>query len=104
MSGTNQSAPSGAFHWRSGDLTLHIRLQPRASKDEIVGWHGDALKIRITAPPVDGKANKHLLAFLARQFGVPGARVVLVSGQTGRDKRVCIQSPRHIPSPIPHPD
>lgn len=104
MSDTDQAVPSGACHWRAGDLTLHIRLQPRASKDEIVGWHGDALKIRITAPPVDGKANKHLLTFLAKQFKVPTAQVALISGQTGRDKRVCIQAPRHIPSPIPHPD
>ncbi|MBI1194835.1 MAG: YggU family protein [Gammaproteobacteria bacterium] len=96
--------PSGACQWRSGDLTLHIRLQPRASKDEIVGWHGDALKVRITAPPVDGKANKHLLAYLAKRFKVPTAQVTLVSGQTGRDKRVCIQAPRHIPAPIPDPD
>jgi len=90
-----------ACHWRSGDLTLRIRLQPRASKDEIVGWHGDALKVRITAPPVDGKANKHLLGFLARQFKVPVARITLLSGLTGRDKRVCIQSPQHLPIQIP---
>lgn len=103
MSGDGQ-VPNGACHWQAGDLTLQIRLQPRASKDEIIGWHGDALKIRITAPPVDGKANKHLLAFLAKQFKVPSAQVTLVSGLTGRDKRVCIQAPRHIPAPIPGPE
>jgi len=104
MSAQETGVPPGACHWRSGDLTLHIRLQPRASRDEIVGWHGDALKVRITAPPVDGKANKYLLGFLAKQFGVPPSQVTLLSGQTGRDKRVCVEAPRNIPAPIPEPD
>jgi len=103
VSASDPGVPANACHWRSGDLTLKIRLQPRASKDEIVGWHGEALKVRITAPPVDGKANKHLLGFLAKQFKVPTSQVTLLSGQTGRDKRVCIQSPRHLPTPIPPP-
>lgn len=79
------------------DLILQLRIQPRASRDEIVGPHGDALKVRITAPPVDGKANAHLLAWLADIFGVPRQQVMLVSGQSGRDKRVRISSPHRVP-------
>ena len=76
---------------------LALRIQPRASRDEIVGPHGEQLKVRITAPPVDGKANAHLTAFLAKQFRVPKSRVTLVSGDTGRDKRVRIEAPGALP-------
>lgn len=67
-------------------LTLHV--QPGAKKTEVVGLHGEALKIRLAAPPVDGKANEALLAFLAAQLGVAKAAATLVSGQTSRAKRV----------------
>lgn len=86
--------------WHEGRLILKIRLQPRASRDEILGRHGDALKIRITAPPVDGKANSHLLRFLAGEFGVARRAVTLLSGKTGRDKRVAIDAPRQIPAAV----
>jgi uncharacterized protein (TIGR00251 family) len=67
-------------------LTLHI--QPGAKKTEIVGLHGEALKIRLAAPPVDGKANACLLAFIAENVGAGKAAVTLVSGQSSRAKRV----------------
>ena len=67
-------------------LTLHI--QPGAKKTEVVGLHGEALKIRLAAPPVDGKANAALLAFVAKQLGVGKTAVELVSGQSSRAKRV----------------
>lgn len=67
-------------------LTLHI--QPGAKKTEVVGRHGEALKIRLAAPPVDGKANAALLAFVAEKLAVPKSAVELVSGQTSRAKRV----------------
>lgn len=69
-------------------LTLHI--QPGAKKTEVAGPHGDALKIRLAAPPVDGKANAALLAFIAAKVGVGRTAVELVSGQTARAKRVRI--------------
>lgn len=69
-------------------LTLHI--QPGAKKTELAGPHGDALKIRLAAPPVDGKANAALLAFVAAKVGVGRTAVELVSGQTARAKRVRI--------------
>ena len=65
-------------------LTVHI--VPRASKTEIVGMHGDALKIRLAAPPVDGKANQALIAFLAAQYNVPVRSIAIVSGETSRRK------------------
>lgn len=67
-------------------LTLHI--QPGAKKTEVAGLHGDALKIRLAAPPVDGKANEALVAFVAKTLSVPKANVELVSGQTSRAKRL----------------
>ncbi|NIM49191.1 MAG: YggU family protein [Gemmatimonadales bacterium] len=69
-------------------LTIHV--QPRAKRTEVAGWHGDAIKIRLTAPPVDGAANDALLQFLAQRLGVPRAAVTIVSGTTGRRKRVSV--------------
>ncbi len=81
------------FHQRGGDgrllLTLHI--QPGAKKTEVCGLHGDALKIRLAAPPVDGKANAALLAFVAGLLEVSKAEVSLKSGQTSRRKVVEVQ-------------
>ena len=69
-------------------LTLHI--QPGAKRTEVAGLHGDALKIRLAAPPVDGKANEALIAYLAKTLGVPKSNVELVAGQSSRAKRVRI--------------
>jgi hypothetical protein len=67
---------------------LSVRLQPRARRDEVVGERAGAIVIRVTAPPVDGKANAALCAFVARAAGVPPSRVSVVRGQTSRDKVV----------------
>ena len=81
-------------------MILSIRVQPRACQDEIIGPHGDgSLKIRITAPPVDGKANEHLIKFLAKSFGVAKSQITLLSGASGRDKRLAIQNPKRFPGP-----
>lgn len=71
-----------------GSLILTLHIQPGARKTEIAGLHGGALKIRLAAPPVDGKANAALLGFLAKTCGVSKAAVELVSGDTSRAKRV----------------
>jgi uncharacterized protein (TIGR00251 family) len=63
-------------------------VQPRASRSELAGRHGDAIKVRLAAPPVDGAANEALLRFLADRLGVTRGAVALLSGQTGRSKRV----------------
>ena len=67
-----------------------VHVVPRASRTEVVGRHGDAIKIRIKAPPVDGAANQELTRFLAKHFGVPRSAVQLLSGASGRNKRVAI--------------
>jgi uncharacterized protein (TIGR00251 family) len=67
-------------------ITLHV--QPGAKKTEVAGLHGEALKIRLAAPPVDGKANDCLVAFLAKRLGVPKSRVALIAGDSSRSKRV----------------
>jgi len=71
-------------------LILTVRAVPRASRNEIAGEANDALRIRLQAPPVDGKANKALLRFLADTLGVAPSRLTLLSGETGRNKRVLI--------------
>jgi len=86
--------------WRGQALLLDLRVQPRASRDRIVGAHGERIKITITAPPVDGKANTHLCRFLAKSFGVPRSRVTLLTGQSGRDKRISIDQPEKIPTAL----
>jgi len=89
-----------AFEHQDGDLLLRLRIQPRAAKDELI-WQDGRLRLRITAPPVDGKANAHLCAYLAKLFGVPRGQVELLSGETSRDKRVRIRKPRKFPPSFP---
>jgi len=80
------------FDDKGDHLVVHIRTIPRASKDCIQGVLGDALKVRIQAPPVEGKANAYLIKFLAQQWGLPRNSITLISGETGRDKRLRITS------------
>lgn len=88
------------YVWQDGDLILSCRLQPKASSDEFVGDLGEELKIRITAPPVDGKANAHLLKFLAKAFGVSKSRIQIEQGELGRSKRIRIQTPTRFPAKL----
>lgn len=76
---------------RSGNVELRIHCQPRASKTEIVGLHGDALKVRLAAPPVEGQANTVLCQFFARYFGISRQDVQILSGKGARQKRVLIK-------------
>lgn len=71
-----------------GGAILTIQVQPKASKSECVGLHGDALKIRVAAPPIDGRANEALLEFLAMQLKVPPSTLAIHAGAGGRHKRV----------------
>jgi len=70
---------------------FQVRVLPRSRRDEVAGLHGDALKIRLTAPPVGGKANRALQRFLAKQLGVSPSAVEILSGHTSRQKRVCVR-------------
>ena len=78
---------------KDGNLVVSLRVIPRASKDGFQGVLGDALKVRIQAPPVEGKANTYLLRFLSKQWKIPKSTLEILSGETGRNKRVCIQNP-----------
>jgi uncharacterized protein len=71
-------------------IVIALHVQPGAKRTELIGTYGDALKIRIAAPPVDGKANAELLRFMARKCGAPARDVTLAYGETGRDKGVNI--------------
>ncbi len=90
----------GWYRWEADTLLLCLRVQPRAKRDEFVAPHGDHFKVRITAPPVEGKANTHLLRFLARAFGVNRSQISLQAGQMARNKVVRIQTPSKLPLPI----
>lgn len=70
-------------------ITIHAA--PRAARNHIHGTHGDALKIRLKAPPVDGKANRELLAFLAQCLGLPSRQLDILTGLTGRHKRILVR-------------
>ena len=72
-------------------LTFKIRVQPRSSRNMIVGLIGDALKVKLTAPPVEGAANAMLIEFLSRCLTVPRSAVEIRAGQTGRIKQILIR-------------
>ena len=74
------------FAWDGPDLILRLRVQPKAAKDGVAGLHDGALKVRITAPPVEGAANKHLAKFLAKELGLPKSAVSVEKGDKGKDK------------------
>ena len=75
---------------RPEGVLLPLRVQPRASRDEIVGWQNGALRVRVTAPPVDGAANAAISALLAGALRVPPSSISVVRGTRGRDKLVRI--------------
>lgn len=89
-----------ASAWRREEgaaLVLSLHVQPGAARTGVAGLHGDALKLRVAAPPVDGKANAAVLRFLAEAFDVPLARITLVRGESSRQKTVRIEAPRRRP-------
>ncbi|MCL7707203.1 DUF167 family protein YggU [Enterobacter kobei] len=81
-------------------MVLRLYIQPKASRDSIIGLHGDELKVAITAPPVDGQANAHLVKYLAKQFRVAKSQVVIEKGELGRHKQVKIIEPQQIPTEV----
>jgi uncharacterized protein (TIGR00251 family) len=73
-------------------VVLRVQVQTRASRDEVVGPHGDLLKVRITAAPVAGAANRHLLKFLAKELKIPQSQLSLKSGASSKSKSILIRS------------
>jgi uncharacterized protein len=72
-------------------VTVKLRVTPRASRDELVDFHNGALRVRLTAPPVEGQANAGLQRLLAKMLDVPRSSIELLRGQTGRDKLVRVR-------------
>lgn len=87
----NNPAPQAPYRFKEGVLTVQLRVQPGAARDQWGGAHGEeALKLRLMAPAVDGKANRACLKFLAEAAGVPRRNVSIVRGEFSRDKSVRI--------------
>jgi hypothetical protein len=69
-------------------LSFKVHVQPGASRNQVLGLHGDALKLKLTAPPVEGKANKACIELLSEALGLPKTSIEIVSGQTSRRKKI----------------
>lgn len=82
--------PSLRISERGDGVEVDVRVQPRASREAIVGIHDGALKIALSAPPVDGEANAALVAFVAKSLGLPKSAVTIVRGERGRSKTLRI--------------
>ena len=90
-----------AWHRTEGDaIILTIHAQPGAKRSEVAGLHGDALKIRLAAPPVEGKANEALVRFIAECFAVPQRNVELLRGAQSRHKMVKVSGSRVSPDSL----
>jgi uncharacterized protein (TIGR00251 family) len=76
---------------KSGSVALTVYVQPKASRDAVAGLHGDAVKVCITAPPVEGKANAAVTRLLAKMFGLPKSAVALHRGHQSRTKKFLLQ-------------
>ncbi|HEY7865662.1 MAG TPA: DUF167 family protein YggU [Psychromonas sp.] len=87
-----------SLQYEGEDLLLRLVLQPKSSRDQFVGLLGNELKIAITAPPVDGKANVHLIKFLSKQFKVAKGAISVEKGLLNRHKLVRIRAPKKIPA------
>ncbi|MCW7753620.1 DUF167 domain-containing protein [Desulfobotulus sp. H1] len=74
-------------------ISLLLHVQPKASRNEVAGIHGGALKVRIKAPPVDGAANEACLKFMATFLGMPPSALTLLSGHSGRQKKILVTRP-----------
>jgi len=77
---------------KGGAVSFKVRVQPRASRTEIAGERGEAVKLRVAAPPVDGKANEECCRFLAKLLGVSASSVEIVSGDSSRDKVIRVRN------------
>ncbi len=86
MTSTNSNAAKLISETSSGSVLLQVMVQPRASKDQVVGIHGNHIKIRLTSPPVEGAANKALVKFLSKKLKIPASKITIKRGQRARQK------------------
>jgi len=75
-----------------GGIVVSVKVQPNASKDRVVGEHGDQLKIAVTVAPEKGKANKAVIRVLSQRLGIKSSDIQILSGETSRDKKVFIKN------------
>ena len=94
---------SDFYKWDNENLLLWLYVQPNAKHDEIIGEYGSNLKVRISALPIENKANKHLILFLSKTFSVPASRVEIMKGENQRTKRIKIICPKVLPDIIKKP-
>jgi len=78
------------FKITGNDIKVKVKIVPGSSKSKIIGAYNNALKISIAAPPVEGKANKKCIAYLAKYFDVAKSKIEIISGQTGKNKLIKI--------------
>lgn len=86
------------YAWQGKSLIFNVFLQPRASRNSLVGLHDNAIKIALTAPPVDGEANKQLIQYLSKLFRVKKSDITIVAGERSRRKRLSVCKPSQIPA------
>lgn len=79
-------------------MQIKIKVTPRARENKIAGWQGDILRVHVTAPPVDGKANKALVDFLADEWGVAKSSIKIIKGETAREK--VLEAPDNVSLPL----
>jgi uncharacterized protein (TIGR00251 family) len=82
------------------DLLLDVRVQPRASRTEFAGLHGERLRVRLAAPPIDGRANAALTDFVAAECSLARSRVTLEAGPSSRDKRLRLHDVAAVPDAL----
>lgn len=98
MTGQDSNDYSAACHWNGPAVLLRLHVQPGARTTGFAGMHGDRIKLRLSAPPVEGRANEYLREFLAGQFGVSKSVVTVESGASSRQKTVRIEAPTKLPA------
>lgn len=77
---------------RAGDTTIRVRVQPKASRNQVLGFREDALRLQVTAPPEDGKANAAVIRLLAQTLDIPQLDLAIVRGHSSRDKVIRVSS------------
>lgn len=85
------------YHWRNGSLLLNVYIQPNAPRDDYAGIFNNCIKLKIKAPPVEGKANQELLRFIGKTFAVPQSSVRILQGEGSRYKKIEILNPAVLP-------
>lgn len=89
-----------AFQWQGEDLLLWVTVIPRSSRNTVDDIHDQKFRVRLTAAPVDGKANQALTKLLSKTFGVSASQITIEKGETSKTKRIRIHSPKILPQII----